>query len=381
MTQAKPIEIIRYYYNTQEQNNNDRKAYVAIGKHEEIGSSSDNERRPLLLSTSRPSTTLNNNNNSNRNVPSEMMGLFLMALCALAFASMTLFVKLSGASFPLFEIVFARSLIQTVLGLVSCLFAGIHPFGNRPVRPWLVFRGVIGGFALALNFFSVIHLSLVDTTAIMYLSPIITAILAALVLGESFYLLEGLCAAFCLTGALIVLKPEFLFELLLPLLTAPSHTDDKEQRGLAIFAAIGGAVLTAVVYCTIRKAGAKGPVHFLVHIVYLGAMGALISIPPLLTLQPFIRPKSWIEYGMLGMTGISAFIGQCLLSKGIQMAPAGPASFIRVGDIILAGVFDIFIFHEYPDCLSILGSIIIVGATTVLASRKWEAANEARRRR
>jgi drug/metabolite transporter (DMT)-like permease len=87
-----------------------------------------------------------------------------MALSALGFSSMSLFVKLSGASFPSFEIVFARSVIQLVLGLFGCYFLGVHPLGDPKVRPWLVFRGLVGSLGLALFFYSITQLPLADAT-------------------------------------------------------------------------------------------------------------------------------------------------------------------------------------------------------------------------
>ena len=130
-----------------------------------IDNTYEDERQPLLSTTLPNNNNNNNNNNSSiHNVKSEAIGLLLMAICAFAFASMTLFVKLSGSSFPSFEIVLARSLIQTVLALLACFYMGINPLGNCSIRPWLVFRGVIGGLALSLNFYAVTHLPLADAT-------------------------------------------------------------------------------------------------------------------------------------------------------------------------------------------------------------------------
>lgn len=142
----------------------------------------------------------------------------------------------------------------------------------------------------------------------MYLSPAFTTLLAALFLNEPFRWFEGLCVTLCLSGTVFVAKPGFLFG------TDSKSHDDGSQRALAVLAAIFGALLTAVAYCTIRKVGKAA--HFLVHTIYFGVIGTLVSVPPLLTFQTFAKPEGWSQYGGLLMTGISAFIGQCLLSKG-----------------------------------------------------------------
>ncbi|KAI9488932.1 hypothetical protein BDB00DRAFT_845766 [Zychaea mexicana] len=351
--------------NSEEEEEQDSNKFNAVNDHHYQEEQHD-ERSPLLPTTasSRPTSTT-----TNRDAKSEVIGLTLMALCALAFSSMTLFVKLSGASFPSFEIVLFRSVVQTALGLAGCAYIGINPFGNRRIRPWLVFRGVIGGLALAVNFYSVTHLPLADATVIMYLNPAFTAILAALVLGEPFRWFEGICVTLCLTGAVFVSKPEFLFGNG----SASDHGQGNEERTLAVLAAVTGAILTAVAYCTIRKVGKAA--HFLVHTFYFGVVASLMSIPALRTVQSPVLPEGWRQYAMLLMTGISAFIGQCLLSKGLQMAPAGPASVMRMNEIVLAFLFGICIFSEYPDWMSVLGATIIISTTTALGSRKWRNAN------
>ena len=149
----------------------------------------------------------------------------------------------------------------------------------------------------------------------MYLNPIFTTVLAALVLSEPFYLFEGSCVISCFIGALFVIKPEFMFGTSSDKdITPLEHDHQVKERGVAVLVALMGAFLSAVAYCTIRKVG--NAAHFLVLTIYFGAVGILISIPPLLTFQTFIRPKEWSEYCMLLTTGVTAFIGQCLLSKG-----------------------------------------------------------------
>lgn len=110
-----------------------------------------------------------------------------------------------------------------------------------------------------------------------------------------------------MVGAILVSKPTFLF-----------GGDDMEtgslQRALAVLAALVGALMAAFAYVTVRKIG-KGA-HFLVHTVYFGLISTVTSIPMLFAFQEYVAPEGWKEYGMLLMTGVLAFIGQCLLNNG-----------------------------------------------------------------
>lgn len=94
----------------------------------------------------------------------EIMGLLFMTLSALGFSTMSLFVKLSGTSFPSFEIVLARSVIQTAFGLLGCAILKVNPLGKPGVRRWLLFRGLAGTMGLCLFFFSITQLPLADAT-------------------------------------------------------------------------------------------------------------------------------------------------------------------------------------------------------------------------
>ncbi|KAI7861661.1 hypothetical protein BDF14DRAFT_1738096 [Spinellus fusiger] len=304
----------------------------------------------------------------------ESLGLLLMLLSAFGFSIMSLLVKIGGARFPSSEIVFARSIIQTLLGLAGCALLSINPLGDPKIRLWLVFRGCVGSIGLALFFYSVTKLSLADATVIFFLGPTFTAILAAVVLGEAFALFDGVCATFCIFGVVLVSKPAFLFGSIHSL----TGNANEWERLFAVFCALLGAMMSAIAYVTVRKIG-KGA-HFMVHVVYFGAISTLISPFGFLFFQDYVTPQGWKEYTMLLCLGIAAFFGQCLLNQGLQLAPAGPGTLMRMNDVAFAFLLGIFVLHDYPDIYSILGSTIIVLMTTALGLHKWHMHSSARRR-
>ena len=51
----------------------------------------------------------------------------------------------------------------------------------------------------------------------------------------------------------------------------------------------------------------------------------------------------------------------------LQMAPAGPSSIVEMNEVVLSFLFGIFVFNEYPDWLSVLGTVIIVSTTLALS--------------
>ncbi|KAI9278214.1 hypothetical protein BDA99DRAFT_553877 [Phascolomyces articulosus] len=329
----------------------------------------DDERRPLLQNSTSATSIRQSSNNRAKKLEATI-GLGIVAFGALFFSFSSVLIKFCGATFPPFEILLARAIVQTVVGLASCFCFGIDPLVSRPLRPWLVLRGVVGCLAVAASNYAIAHLHFSDVSVLIYLNGAFTTLMAALVLGEPFRRFEGICVSFCLIGAILVSKPDFLFGTILH-----DHGGDNDNggdgnsaKGLAILLAITSAFMSSITFCIIRKIGKA--VHFLIYTVYYGAVTVVICIPALLTFQPFVWPQTTIEYTMLFTSGICAFIGQCFLSKGLQMTPAGPASLMSMNSLVLSFLYGVFLFGEYPDVLGVLGAIIIAVTTAALALRK-----------
>lgn len=132
-------------------NNNSNTSYATVNV-------THNEFTPLLRNAQK------NQQQNQHNKRREIIGLLFMTLSALGFSTMSLFVKLSGTSFPSFEIVFARSVIQTAFSLLGCAILKVNPLGKPGVRRWLLFRGLAGTMGLCLFFYSITQLPLADAT-------------------------------------------------------------------------------------------------------------------------------------------------------------------------------------------------------------------------
>ncbi|KAI8979752.1 hypothetical protein BDF20DRAFT_819367 [Mycotypha africana] len=303
----------------------------------------------------------------------EMTGLVFMTVSALGFSTMSLFVKLSGANFPSFEIVLARSIVQTILGFIGCALLKVYPWGQKGVRRWIFLRGLAGTLGLSMFFYSITQLPLADATVVFFLGPAFTAIGAAIVLGEEFTVFDGFCSFACMAGVILVSKPQFLF----------SGNDQNEvvgngissadgpselKRLFAISCALLGAMMSAVAYVIVRKIG-RGA-HYMVHVIYFGCVSIAVSTIGMFAFQKPIMPHDWNEYLMLILVGFFAFIGQCFLNQGLQMAPAGPGTLMRMNDVVFAFLFGIFFLHEYPDAYSISGATIIVVMTSAMGIHK-----------
>ncbi|KAI9095874.1 hypothetical protein DFS34DRAFT_705447 [Phlyctochytrium arcticum] len=325
----------------------------------------DGERRPLLDKPAPVARPWNK----------EVLGLACMAVSALLFSLMSVLVKLSGARFPFLQIVLSRSIVQLTLGVISCWLIGVAPWGPPGVNKlWLVARGTAGATGLALYFYTIVNMPLGDGMTIFFTGPAFTAVLARLTLKEPLTSLDMVASLACLSGVALVSRPEFLFG---PHPISVLAGINSGNHHLAALAALGGALMSSVAYCLVRKIGTS--VHFMVQVVYFGGMSTLLSsfgllLSHFLSSSPSPTPlSSWTlkETLTLLLVGVTAFIAQCFLNKGLQMAPAGPATLMRNLDIVFAFIFGLTLFGEVPLWTSVLGASIILGATASVALVKW----------
>src|ERR1041385_8423544 len=116
-------------------------------------------------------------------------GVFYMTLSALGVSIMSVLVKLAAPRLPTGEIVLARAAMTLVFSYVMVKRA----FGadGKRLSPWgtqkrkLALRGFLGFAALACYYLALARLPLADATTLQYIQPLVTAVLAWWILGET----------------------------------------------------------------------------------------------------------------------------------------------------------------------------------------------------
>ncbi|KAJ2909544.1 hypothetical protein GGI21_001776 [Coemansia aciculifera] len=301
-----------------------------------------------------------NNSIASRRRRDELKGYVLMAASAFGFAANSACVKaLSLCGFPSLEIVFARSVLQLFLGLLGCLYYGASPLGPPAQRPWLVLRGAAGAFGLACFFYAVTVMSLASATVVFFTGPVFSALFASWMLGEAYGWFDRCASAVCLLAIILVVNPRAV--------------EFDEARGAV--AALVGAMSGALAYCVVRKVGRA--VHSMVHVVYFGVLSMAGSGVLMFLVQSPRWPRVAREWWLVVALGAFSFVGQVLLNRGLQLAPAGPATLMRNLDVVFAFVLGITLFGEIPRLASVLGAVLIVACTVAMGLHKWTSSSDA----
>lgn len=293
----------------------------------------------------------------------EVFGLIIMALSAFAFSTMSLCVKISNKKYPFFQSVFSRSILQVVGGYIGCKLAKTSAFGKPNQRLLLICRGAAGAIGMTLFFAGMTYLPLADNTVVFFTGPAITAIFAWLVLGEELTIFDGTLSISCLFGVSLMSRPHFLFP--------HDNVEAKPYDSIYLLLPFIGASMAAAAYVIVRFLG-RG-VHYLVHVLYFGIVSTIVSGSALFIfhIQEPMWPETTFDWFIHISIAVTAFIGQCLLNRGLQLAPAGPGTLMRNLDVVFAFIFGITILGEIPRWTSVVGAIIILSCTIGMAMRKW----------
>lgn len=144
--------------------------------------------------------------------PPRIAGVWCMGGSSLAYSLMGLFVKfLTVRGVPALEAVMVRCLVIAAISGAQLARMGHPLLGSPRVRHLVAARALLGFVALSAFFASIEMLPLRNATALIFTAPVMTALLAAGLLGERWGpgQMAGTVCSFA--GVLLVAQPDLLF--------------------------------------------------------------------------------------------------------------------------------------------------------------------------
>jgi drug/metabolite transporter (DMT)-like permease len=257
---------------------------------------------------------------------------------------MSLLVKLAGGTLPTMEIVLARSMVMAGLSAGAIVATGGDFRGREPRL--LLLRGVLGFVALTCFFYAVIHLPLAEATVIHFTSPVFTALIAAVALGESLRGREMLLAALSLCGVALVARPAFLF-----------GGSASSLEATTVLIALGGAMVSAGAYTTVRRLRNERAMVIVFYFATVSGLGAIPAVIPVWT-----TPTPMELLLLLGV-GVATHLGQLCLIRGLRSERAGRAMTVGYIQIVFAALWGALVFGDVPDGWSVVGALVIIAST------------------
>ncbi len=287
--------------------------------------------------------------------PSARSGL-LFALCGFALLSCgDAVIKSIAGAWPGTAVAALRYSVGACgLGALLLIKGGRQGFA-LPYPKIQLLRGAAVAAATILFFSSIFLMPLAEATAIGFTSPMITAMLSALLLKERTSPATWLASVAAFAGVLIILRPNIT------------------ELGWVAVMPLGAATCMALMMMGNRAvAGSGSPLlmQFLVasiavpFVVSAAAIGHFSGFPPL-----HIGVPDWTIVAKCCLVAVSASFAHWLIYMGTTRASAAEIAPMTYVQLLIAMGLGITMFGDWPDLTALLGSAIIIGAGLYL----WQA--------
>ena len=272
-----------------------------------------------------------------------------------AIASGLLFVLLNAQmrglslALPPFQTQFLRYVFGLVVMLPFILRSGIGAYRPHTVKGQFL-RGGVHTLGLCLWFIAIPHISLADTTALGFTTPIFIMVGAVLMLGERLRWERWIAAAIGFAGVLIVVAPKLSGSgggsgfLLVMLASSP------------MFAA--SFLLTKTLTRFDRTE---------VIVVWQAITVTLCSLP--LGLLNWHPPSAW-QWASFLLCGLLGSAGHYCLTRSFSVADISATQSVKFLELVWAAVLGWLVFSDAPSRSTLIGGIVICGSTLWIARRE-----------
>lgn len=294
-------------------------------------------------------------------------GVVLATGAGFLMACTSLVVKLA-TSLPFYEMLMARCLGTLIFGPPLMIYYS-HPF--IPPSPkeffFVASRGLFGCAAMAAMFFAFGKIPLGDATALVFTSPVWTAILGYFILGEGWTIYDSVAVVLSCVGITLITRPSFLFvseDQFIPS-TRPY------SAWFAYAASIGASVALALSYICVRKVKKTGSFTL---VFYYGVMGMILSVGVAICYEGFKLPDCGTVDNLYALLcAFFSFCGQVCVISALKLEKAAIVALGRATDIAFVFILQASFINTEISGLSIVGAVLVLSCNISIFFKKWFA--------
>ncbi|MEO1801050.1 MAG: DMT family transporter [Cyanobacteria bacterium J06629_2] len=279
------------------------------------------------------------------NRQSIVRGAFFIVASELSFALSAAIIKYASTDLPNQSIVFFRNLfgLAILLPLILRSKPGILKSDRLHLH---LLRAVFGMAAMFSFFYALGQIPLGDSMLIKSTIPLIIPFMSAVWLGEEITSQIIIAGAIGFLGVFLILKPD-------------------GNTNWASLVALGSSFFAAMAFVTVRKLSATEPPLRIV--AYFAIFGLIISsLPAIANWQTPTVGQCIMLFGV----GLTTTIGQLLLTRGYQNAPAASVGIFTYTSVPFGTFLGWLIWQEVLDINSLFGAGLIILAGIIILRTK-----------
>lgn len=278
-----------------------------------------------------------------------LLGIGLMLAAVMCFAALDATSKHLSQTFSVPLLVWARYLFHFLLMLIFLgprLGLGLVRT-RRPVAN--VFRATmltgVTGFAMA----AFRTMPLAETTALLFVTPLIVALLAGPVLGERVGTARWLAVLGGFGGVLLIARP-----------------DGELSTTGVLWTLAAAACYTAYQLQTRQLAATENTWTMLFYTALVGSALMTLALPLFWTGPT----PSWSQAALIATLGLYGGTGHYLLIRAFRYARASTLSPFLYAQLVWATLLGWLVYGHLPDHTSLIGIAIIASSSLLMAT--WE---------
>ena len=271
-------------------------------------------------------------------------GILYILMAAFCFASMSLFVRLSG-DVPTMQKALFRNAVAAIISVIMLLRSQEGFQIKKGSVPFLLLRSIFGCSGLICNFWAVDHLVIADANMLNKLSPFFAIVMSAFILKEIPTFMECIFVVIAFIGAIFIVHP---------------------TAGIASLPALVGlfgGFAAGTAYTFVRKLGNRGERGPII-VCFFSVFSTLVCLPYIIFSY---HPMTLQQFFLLICAGCCAAGGQLSITAAYTYAPAKEISVFDYSQVIFAAFLGFCCFGEMPDQYSFIGYVLIIATALV----KW----------
>ena len=268
-----------------------------------------------------------------------LKGIALMIGAMSVVPMLDVIAKILSESYPVMQISWARFAFHTVW-LMPLLYWKKLRWWRMPRQPsFHLLRSLMLTLATLFFFTAIKTNPIPNALTLLFVSPLIVAMLAPFILGERFDIFIGVGVLVGFVGVVIVLQP-----------------DTDQFRPSLIYALVAGFCY-ALYIITTRKLSLSGPP--LLTLFYTAIVGALFLGP--------MAVLNWVAPDLVGILmaaamGLIAATSHFMIIKAFECATASELSPFGYFEIVVAMILSFFMFKFVPTYEALIGLAIIISS-------------------
>ncbi len=281
---------------------------------------------------------------------SDVTGISLRIGATLFFTIMVLFIKLIADAIPTGQIVFYRSAFALIPLVLFLYLTREFPSGLRTKHPkGHIYRCVLGCLAMFASFASLKYLPISHATVIGFLAPVLTVLLARMVLKEQVTSARWIGITIGFVGMLVLILPNV------------SGVEADRPYFTGVVLGLLMAILTAGAKIQIRslaKTENAGAIAF--YFALTCTVAGLATLP-----MGWVTPN-YEQLLLLVGCGVAGGVAHIMMTLSYQYSEVSKLATFEYLALAFAVIADFVFFAIIPELNFYLSSALIIAATVVV---------------